>query len=119
MGTQIEVQSLEAEIAEQCQVIRTATEIDVAMDAWARLRRLIAQKTAAEDKMFIKETATLARTSPKPPAVMPAPTPLMAPAMTPVVAPEPRPTGLRPSERAPVANDVRHTPILSLSPLRF
>jgi hypothetical protein len=115
VGTQVEVQSLEAEIAEQCQVIRTATEIDVAMDAWARLRRLIAQKTAAEDKMFIKETATLARTSPKPPAMLPDPTPVMAP----VMAPEPRPAGLRPSERAPVANDIRHTPILSLSPLRF
>jgi len=60
MGTQLEGKSVEAEIAECCQAIYSASELEVAMMKWARLRELIAQKSQAEDMEFMRDTASLA-----------------------------------------------------------
>jgi hypothetical protein len=56
MGALIESQNLEAEIADCCRAIYWATEPDVAMRSWARLRELTALKTEAEMNLFVRET---------------------------------------------------------------
>jgi len=51
-----DLRSLEAEIADCCHAIYWATEPEVAMTIWRRLRVLTAQKTAVEDSQFEFET---------------------------------------------------------------
>ncbi len=55
-STLVERRSLEAEIADCCRAICWATEPDVAMSYWLRLRNLTAQKTTADNIQFIRET---------------------------------------------------------------
>ena len=55
MSTLVEGRSLEAEIAECCQAIYWATEPEVAMKHWARLRDLTAQRAEAERHLFLLE----------------------------------------------------------------
>jgi hypothetical protein len=56
MGTLVETVSIEAEIADCCQAIYRATEPEIAMRNWARLRDLTAQKAEAEHRLFLRET---------------------------------------------------------------
>ncbi len=52
----IEGRSLEAEIADCCRAICWATEPEVAMSNWVRLRNLTRQMIEAENIQFIRET---------------------------------------------------------------
>jgi hypothetical protein len=48
--------SLEAEIADCCHAIYWATEPEIAMTYWLRLRNLTAQRSEAENIQYIRET---------------------------------------------------------------
>jgi hypothetical protein len=56
MSALVESRSLEAEIADCCQALYWATEPEIAMSNWARLRELMARKTETEDRLFLLET---------------------------------------------------------------
>jgi hypothetical protein len=56
MSALVETQSLEAEIMDCCRAIYCATDPDIAMSNWVRLRMLTAQRTAAEREQFIRES---------------------------------------------------------------
>jgi hypothetical protein len=56
MSALVESRSLEAEIADCCQALYWATEPEIAMSNWARLRELMSQKAAAENRLFLRET---------------------------------------------------------------
>ena len=52
----VEGRSLEAEIADCCRAICWATEPEVAMSNWLRLRNLTMRRIEAENIQFIRET---------------------------------------------------------------
>jgi hypothetical protein len=56
MGALVESRTLEAEIADCCQAIYSATEPDIAMANWARLRELRTLKSEADNRLFTLET---------------------------------------------------------------
>jgi hypothetical protein len=56
MSALIEGRSLEAEIAECCQAMYRATDPEVALRNWARLRQLTALKSEEDLKQFLRET---------------------------------------------------------------
>jgi hypothetical protein len=56
MGALAEAQSLEAEIMDCCGAIYWATDPDIAMSNWVRLRTPMVQRTAAEREQFIRES---------------------------------------------------------------
>ena len=56
MSSQVEGLTLQAEIAECCQAINAATDVEVAMKHWARLRVLMAQREEALKRQFIRAT---------------------------------------------------------------
>jgi hypothetical protein len=58
MGALMEGRSIEAEIADCCQAIYRATDLEVAMSNWARLRQLMVEKTELEISQFMRETAS-------------------------------------------------------------
>ena len=64
MSALVESRSLEAEIADCCLAIYQATNPDVALRNWTRLRELLALKTEAENRLFLRETMCL--DSPRP-----------------------------------------------------
>lgn len=47
--------SVEAQIAECCQAIYWATDADVALNNWSRLRKLIAERSDAQTQQFLRE----------------------------------------------------------------
>jgi hypothetical protein len=56
MSALVESRSVEAEIADCCQALYWATQPEIAMSNWARLRELIARKAEAENRLFLRET---------------------------------------------------------------
>ena len=56
MSVYVEGQTLQAEIAECCQDINSATDVEVAMKHWARLRVLMVQREDALKQQFIRAT---------------------------------------------------------------
>ena len=56
MSALVEYRSLEAEIADCCHAIYWATDPEVALSNWARLRKLTAQKNQEEASLFMRET---------------------------------------------------------------
>ena len=56
MSSSVQGPALQAEIAECCQAINAATDVEVAMKHWARLRVLMAQREDGLQRQFIRET---------------------------------------------------------------
>ena len=56
MGALTESRSLEAQIADCCHAIYSATDAELAMNQWARLRELLAEKTDEETRQFTRES---------------------------------------------------------------
>jgi hypothetical protein len=56
MSGLVESQSIEAEIVACCRAIYWATDAEVALSNWARLRRLTAEKSQAEREQFLRES---------------------------------------------------------------
>lgn len=66
MSVVVENPSLEAEIADCCREMYWATEPEVVISNWARLRKLTAEKAEADRNQFIRETKNLELTNTAP-----------------------------------------------------
>ncbi len=55
MGALLESRSLEAQIADCCREIYSATDVELAMNKWTRLRELLTEKSAEETRLFLRE----------------------------------------------------------------
>jgi hypothetical protein len=56
MSTHVEGHNIEAEIAECCQAINAAKDVEIALKHWARLRELMVQRQDALNRQFIRAT---------------------------------------------------------------
>ncbi|MGA2187931.1 MAG: hypothetical protein ABSH33_05340 [Steroidobacteraceae bacterium] len=59
-STTLDSRSLEAQIADCCHAIYWATEPEIAMTYWLRLRKLTAQRSEAEEMQYLRETMNAA-----------------------------------------------------------